>query len=281
MRASESLRAVRTRMGVVSMRGSGRTWRTSSSPAISGIMKSHTMTSGRERTGRSTPSLPVVGGGHPVGGAQCIADEVVHVDVVLDDEDQGAVVVVGGPRRLVIRSRRRSALALASLTERAPSCPPARTAVPGGATNGTSTTKSAPPSGASSTPMEPPCSCDQLAGDAEAEPGAAPGRMGLAVESMEAFEHLAPVVRRDARAAVSHLDAGDVATIGARPALAHARQLDPHPTVRRCELERVGQQVEEHLLQAGRVDLRRHGGSAPAPAARRPGRRPASRSCWR
>ena len=51
---------------------------------------------GMERTGPFDSLPPVVGGGHPVVGAQRVADEVVHVDVVLDDEDEGAVGVVDG-----------------------------------------------------------------------------------------------------------------------------------------------------------------------------------------
>ncbi len=58
MRAVESLRAVRMRIGVASISGSARTARTSSSPLISGIMKSHTMRSGFTERASSRPTRP-------------------------------------------------------------------------------------------------------------------------------------------------------------------------------------------------------------------------------
>ena len=96
----------------------------------------------------------------------------------------------------------------------------------------------------------------QLAGDVQAEP-VPQRRVAAAVELMEALEDLAPLGRA---AMPGPLSATSIrATPSPSAPGAHARQLDPHPALRRRELERVRQQVEEHLLQAGRVDLRRHG----------------------
>ncbi len=58
MRALESLRAVRIRIGVASIVGSARTARTRSSPLILGIMKSQTMRSGLTERASSSPSAP-------------------------------------------------------------------------------------------------------------------------------------------------------------------------------------------------------------------------------
>ncbi len=104
---------------------------------------------------------------------------------------------------------------------------------------------------------------DQFAGDVQAQSRTAPRRVRFAVEPVEALEDQDAVVGWDARTAVGYLDPGDVAIAHAHAhaaAIAHSRHLDPHLSLRRRELEGVGQQVEEHLLEPRRIDLRRHGG---------------------
>ncbi len=100
---------------------------------------------------------------HPEGPRQGVADEMVHVRVVLDDQHQGRVVpwaAVGGRaspapaptgRGVIPCPSRSTAVGRSSGTGMA-NC----TTLPGGAARGSSTTKSAPPSGASPTPRLPP-----------------------------------------------------------------------------------------------------------------------------
>ena len=157
MRAAVSLRAVRIRIGVASMPGSARMSRTSSSPLISGIMKSHTMRSGwrerassrpsprgarrgpgrpaptrRRRTGSCPGCPPPPGPGEPGGRAAPVGTPRVAC---------GGIVPVERPVGCGRRQR-----------------VPGVHVVPSGATMGSSTKKSAPPSGALATPMLPPCS---------------------------------------------------------------------------------------------------------------------------
>ena len=93
---------------------------------------------------------------------------------------------------------------------------------------------------------------DQLAGNVEPETGAAHLPCRAAVELMEALEDLAPSFRLDARTAVGDLE---LRRVGAR----RVPQLNADGAVGRRELERVREQVQQYLLEPGRIALRRYG----------------------
>ena len=86
--------------------------------------------------------------------------------------------------------------------------------------------------------------------DGEPQPGAAEAAGRPALELTEPLEHRLALLRRHARPRVGHLDRG-TGCRGVRP------QRAAHPSAGRSELERVGEEVEQHALQLVGIGLGR------------------------
>ena len=174
----------------------------------------------------------------------------------------GTVIVVGRPGAVLVTRRQRPAAiavaverARAAGLERAASCPSAAHGGPGGAADGELDDEERAALGRVVDPDGAAVQLDQLAGDVQAEPVPPSFRVEAAVELVEALEDL--VARRPAGCPGRCRPPRR----GRRAPVASALpQLQRGPSRRgRRELERVGQQVQQDLLQAGRVDLRRNG----------------------